>query len=164
MSINSLLLQELDAELAATRKILERVPSLPDYAPHPKSMPLGKLGPHVAQLPLMGLAVLGGPGLDFATMKHEPLEMESGPQLVAAFDALVAQLKDLLGTVPEAAWSEPWTLSWGGKELYQAPRFVAYRQMFMNHLVHHRAQVGTYLRQSGVPVPSTYGPSADEQG
>lgn len=163
MQIRDLLLQELDRELPATRRMLERVPSQPDYAPHPRSMPLGKLAPHVAQLPLLGLAVVTGPALDFAAMKNEPLALESGAQLVKVFDGLVAKLKGALATVSNEAWEEPWKLSAGDKVFFEGPRFVAYRQLFMNHLVHHRAQVGTYLRQSGVPVPSTYGPSADEQ-
>lgn len=163
MKINDLLLLELDRELPATRKMLERVPVQPDYTPHPRSMPLGKLAPHVAQLPMLGLAVLTAPGLDFATMKHEPLALESGAQLVKVFDGLVAQLRGALATVGDQAWEEPWQLSAGDRVIFKGPRFVAYRQLFMNHLVHHRAQVGTYLRQSGVPVPSTYGPSADEQ-
>ncbi len=163
MQIRDLLLQELEREVPATRKMLERVPVLPDYAPHPKSMPLGKLAPHVAQLPLLGLAVLTAPELDFATMKHEPVALESGAQLVKVFDGLVAQVKAALGAVSDKAWEEPWKLSWGDKVIFKGSRFAAYRQLFMNHLVHHRAQVGTYLRQAGVPVPGTYGPSADEQ-
>lgn len=163
MPINDLLVMELDREVPATRKALERVPVTPAFAPHPKSMSLGDLAPHVAQLPLFGMAVVTQPALDFADWKHPPVKLESGPQLAAAFDGFIAQLRAALGGVPDSAWTEPWKLTWKGQVLFEGPRFIAYRQMFLNHLVHHRAQLGTYLRLNGVPVPSTYGPTADEQ-
>ena len=163
MPINDLLVMELDREVPATRKALERVPVTPDFAPHPKSMSLGKLAPHLAQLPLLGLAVVTQPALDFADWKHAPVTLESGAQLALVFDGSIAQLRAAVVAMPESAWSEPWKLTAGGKVMFEGPRFIAYRQLFLNHMVHHRAQLGTYLRQSGVPVPSTYGPSADEQ-
>jgi hypothetical protein len=133
MSINELLILEFDQEMKNTRTTLERVPAdKKDFAPHSKSMPLGKLAPHVAQLPSFGLTVLTTPELDFSKRSFTPLQFESTDQLLKALD--------------EGSGS----------------RFLAYREMFLNHLVHHRAQLGVYLRLNGKPVPATYGPSADD--
>ncbi|HVB41067.1 MAG TPA: DinB family protein [Terriglobales bacterium] len=163
MDINALLLAEFDSELKATRAALERVPNQPDFAAHPKSMPLKNLAPHVAQLPEFGVLVLTTPGLDFATAQFQRLPFESAAQLVAAFDTGAARVRSALTAATENSWSANWKLSHGSATLFEGSRFVAYRQMFLNHLVHHRAQLGVYLRLLNVAVPRTYGPSADEQ-
>ena len=163
MQISDLLLSEFDAEAGKTRKTLERVPDgKGDYAPHVKSMPLGKLAPHVAQLGGFGLAVLTEPGLDFTQRKYTPLPFESAAQLVRVFDEGTAAVRKALQETTDARWSEPWKLSAGPRTIFEGTRFLAYRQMFINHLVHHRAQLGVYLRLNDEPVPSIYGPSADE--
>jgi uncharacterized damage-inducible protein DinB len=90
------------------------------------------------------------------------LPFESAEQLVSALDENAAKTRNALQQTPDEAWSEPWQLLFGGKSLFEGSRFLAYREMFLNHLVHHRAQLGVYLRLSGQPVPSIYGPSADE--
>jgi uncharacterized damage-inducible protein DinB len=164
MPISDLLLSELDEEVKKTRTMLERVPAEKgDFAPHPKSMPLSRLAPHVAELAGFGLSVLSGPGLDFADGTYTPLPFESVSQLVRVFDDGAAKVRGALQGVTDAAWTEPWKLSFQGKTLFEGPRFLAYRQMFLNHIVHHRAQLGVYLRLNSEPVPSTYGPSADER-
>jgi uncharacterized damage-inducible protein DinB len=163
MAISDLLLAEFEQEAAKTRTMLERVPDqASQFVPHPKSMPLGRLAPHVAELPGVGMAVLTGPGLDFAAGGYTPLPFESAAQLVRAFDEGAAKVREALPRVSDAAWTENWKLSFGDRTLFDGPRFVAYRQMFLNHVVHHRAQLGVYLRLNDTPVPSTYGPSADE--
>jgi uncharacterized damage-inducible protein DinB len=163
MPISELLLPEFDEEMKKTRTTLERVPAdKPDFAPHPKSMPLGKLAPHVAQLAGFGLTILTTPALDFATGSYKPLPMESAAQLVKAFDEGAAKVRSALASLPDEAWKQNWKLSIGAKTIFEGNRFLAYRQMFINHLVHHRAQLGVYLRLNGKPVPSIYGPSADE--
>lgn len=162
MSIGELLLEEFDEEIAKTRATLQRVPAQPDFTPHAKSTPLGRLAPHVAQLAGFGLAVLTTPSLDFAAGSYRPLPFESGAQLVAVLDEGAAKTREALARMPDAAWTERWELSMGGKRLFEGSRFLAYREMFLNHVVHHRAQLGVYLRLTGQPVPSTYGPSADE--
>jgi uncharacterized damage-inducible protein DinB len=163
MPISELLLPELDQELKITRTTLERVPvDKPDFAPHAKSMPLGKLAPHVAQLVGFGLTVLTTPELDFSKGSSKPLPFESVPQLLEAFDDGAAKVRAALEAMPDKAWTEPWKLSFQGKAIFEGPRFLAYRQMFLNHLVHHRAQLGVYLRLNNKPVPATYGPSADD--
>jgi uncharacterized damage-inducible protein DinB len=162
MSISALLLPEFEQEVKITRTMLERVPIRADFAPHPKSMPLGKLAPHVAELGGFGLTVLTTPELDFGKMTYTPLPFESPAQLVKAFDDGTAKVKSALESLPDKAWNENWRLAYSGKTIFEGPRFLAYRQMFLNHLVHHRAQLGVYLRLNGVPLPATYGPSADD--
>jgi len=162
MTISEALLPEFDQEMTSTRKTLERVPDKPDFAPHPKSMPLGKLAPHVAQLAGFGLSVLDTPQLDFSAGTYKPLPFESAAQLVRVFDEGAAKVRRALIDTPDEAWKANWKLAFEGHAIFEGPRFLAYREMFLNHLVHHRAQLGVYLRLNGVPVPAIYGPSADE--
>lgn len=160
--INELLLSEFDDEVKKTRAMLERVPILPDFKPHPKSMPLGKLAPHVAELAGFGVTVLTTPELDFGKSKSTRLPFESAEQLVKAFDEGAAKVRAALKNTPDEAWTQSWKLSFQGKPIFSGSRFLAYRQMFLNHLVHHRAQLGVYLRLNDKPLPATYGPSADD--
>jgi uncharacterized damage-inducible protein DinB len=163
MPISELLLPELDSEFKKTRTTLERVPAdKKDFAPHVKSMPLKKLAPHVAQLPDFGLTVLTTPELDFSKGSFTPLPFESTAQLVQAFDEGAAKVRAALVATPDEAWQQNWKLSFQGKSIFNGPRFLAYREMFLNHLIHHRAQLGVYLRLNDKPVPATYGPSADD--
>ncbi len=163
MRISDLLLAEFDEEVKKTRAMLERAPAdKAGFSPHPKSTPLGRLAPHVAQLGAFGLTVLTEPSLDFSQRSYTPLPLESAAQLVRVFDEGAAKVREALGKTDDAAWSDKWRLSFEGKTLFAGTRFVAYRQMFLNHIVHHRAQLGVYLRLNDVPLPGTYGPSADE--
>lgn len=163
MSISELLLPEFDEEMKKTRTTLERVPTdQPNFAPHPKSMPLGKLAPHVAQLAGFGVPILTSPEVDFAKGSYKPLVVESPAQLVKVFDEGATKVRETLASTPDEAWTENWKLLIGGKAIFDGTRFLGYRQMFLNHIVHHRAQLGVYLRLIGQPVPSIYGPSADE--
>jgi uncharacterized damage-inducible protein DinB len=164
MSINEFLLPELDEESKKTRTTLERVPAdKKDFAPHPKSMPLGKLAAHVAQLADFGLIILTTPELDFSTGSIKSLVFESPGQLVKAFDEGAAKVRAALKAGSDGSFKENWKLSFQGKTIFEGSRFLAYRQMFLNHLVHHRAQLGVYLRLNEKPVPATYGPSADDK-
>ena len=158
------IIREFDQECATTRRVLERVPSDKlSWKPHPKSMSLGMLAPHVAHLADFGLTVLTEPGLDFSQRSFAPLPFESAAQLVRVFDEGAAKVRRALEQVSDVAWSEPWKLSFQSKTIFEGSRFLAYRQMFLNHIVHHRAQLGVYLRLNSVPVPATYGPSADDR-
>ena len=162
--INALLLSEFDEEAKKTRAMLERVPIKADFAPHPKSMPLGKLAPHVAELAGFGFTILTTPELDFgAGPPRTRPPFESPEQLVKAFDEGAAKVREALKNTPDSAWTEPWKLSFSGKSIFSGSRFLAYREMFLNHLVHHRAQLGVYLRLNDKPLPATYGPSADDR-
>lgn len=163
MSTADLLIQEFEEEAEKTRKTLERVPQdKRPFAPHAKSMPLDRLAALVAQLPEFGVIVLTTPALDFGGGNFKALKFESAGQLVKAFDEHAAKLRAALQQTKESAWEEPWKLSMGPTVLFEGSRFMGYRQMFLNHLVHHRAQLGVYLRMNGISVPSVYGPSADE--
>jgi len=161
--ISELLLPEFDEEMKKTRTTLERIPAdKPEFAPHPRSMPLGKLAPHVAQLASFGLIILTTPELDFAKSSIKPVPLESAAQLVSLLDEGAAQTRNALLGTPDYAWQQNWKLMIQGKTIFEGSRFLAYRQMFINHIVHHRAQLGVYLRLNEGKVPAIYGPSADE--
>jgi len=160
--ISELLLVEFDEEAKKTRAMLERVPMNADYKPHAKSMPLGKLAPHVAELAGFGVTILTTPELDFGKSSSPRVPFESSAQLVKVFEDGASKVRAALKSTSENAWNEPWKLSFQGKPLFNGSRFLAYRQMFLNHLVHHRAQLGVYLRLNDKPLPATYGPSADD--
>ena len=163
MAITDLLLTEFDEEVKKTRTMLERVPAdRGDFAPHPKSMTLARLAPHVAELAGFGLSVLTQPGVDFSQGSYKPTPFESPAQLLRVFDEGAAKVRGALSGVADGAWSEAWKLSFQGRTLFEGTRFMAYRQMFLNHIVHHRAQLGVYLRLNDTPLPGTYGPSADD--
>lgn len=163
MTISEALLSEFDHEIANTRRTLERVPAeKADYKPHEKSMPMGKLAAHVAQLTGFGLTVLTAPGLDFSAGSYKPLPFESAEQLVKVLNEEATKVRAALAAAPDEAWQQNWKLSFQGKTIFEGTRFAAYRAMFLNHTVHHRAQLGVYLRLNDIAVPSIYGPSADE--
>lgn len=163
MQIRELLLPEFDVELNKTRKTLERVPEdKPDFKPHEKSMAMSRLAGHLAQLPIFGKVILTTPELDFATAGMRPLVMESRQQVLGAFDENVRQTREKLAGASDEELQQPWKLSSGGKPIAQGTRYEMLRGLLLNHIVHHRAQLGVYLRLNGVPVPSVYGPSADE--
>jgi hypothetical protein len=163
MPISELLLPEFDEEMKKTRATLERVPfDKKDFVPHAKSMPLGKLAPHVAELAGFGVVIMTTPGLDFASGGNRPRPSFDSAGLLKGFDEGAANARTALQNTRDEAWLEPWKLSFQGKQIFNGSRFLAYRQMFLNHLVHHRAQLGVYLRLNDKPVPSIYGPSADD--
>jgi DinB family len=164
MSISELLLPEFDAEMKTTRTMLERVPfDKKDFAPHAKSMTMEKLAPHVAELPGFGLTILTTPELDFSSGGPRPRPPFEKDGLLKFFDDGAAKVRAALKNVPDHVWTENWKLGFQGKPIFSGSRFLAYRQMFLNHLVHHRAQLGVYFRQNNVPLPATYGPSADDR-
>src|SRR5271154_3356462 len=126
MPINDLLLSEFDAEMKSTRVTLERVPAdKKDYAPHPKSMPLGKLAPHVAQLAGFGLIILTTPSYDFSAGSIKPLPFESADQLAQALDEGAAKVRAALQSTPDSAWKEKWKLTFQGKTIFEGDRFLA---------------------------------------
>ena len=163
MEIREMFLPEFDQEMQKTRAILERVPEgKPDFKPHEKSMALGKLAAHTAQLPEFAVRIVELPELDFSKSDMKPLVMESRQQLLAAFDAIVEKARAAIEKSSDEQWQKKWKLSFQGHTIIDAPRFLVYRGMFLNHIVHHRAQLGVYLRLNDVPLPGTYGPSADD--
>lgn len=167
MPLTDVLLPEFDEEMAATRKILERVPEgKPRWQAHPKSMTFARLATHVAQIPQWTVNSVTKEELDIAppgAPPTKPLVLEKTSELLALFDEKVREARAALAQVTDADLSKPWTFKVGGKTFWTKPRYHVYRRMMLNHLVHHRAQLGVYLRLNGVPVPGMYGPSADEK-
>jgi uncharacterized damage-inducible protein DinB len=168
MAIRDALLPEFDTEMASTRKMLERVPeSKVDYKPHAKSGSLGWLAWHVADLPHWVVETIHKDELDFAppgAPRQPAPTMESREQLLSTFDTKVANARAAIAGASDEHLAKPWTLKFGGNTIFSMPRADVLRSFVMNHLIHHRAQLGVYLRMNDVPVPGMYGPSADEKG
>ncbi len=166
MAIADLLLPEFDEEMAATRRVLERVPDGKSaWKPHPKSMTLGRLATLVAELPGWAVNVVMRDELDIAPPGGPPPKfdvLESAARILALFDTNAAAARAALVDAPDAAFKRPWAFKVGGRTVTTNPKFTVYRRSVLNHLVHHRAQLTVYLRLNGVPVPALYGPTADE--
>ena len=165
MAIKDALLPELDHEFATTRRLLERVPDDFDWKPHQKSMSLGQLAGHVANLPWWGSMTLEQNFYDVAsnapgTRLDAPRSRE---ELLKDFDTKAAALRARLSETTDAEMMEAWTLKSGPHEIFTMPRAMTFRSFVMNHLIHHRGQLSVYLRLKDVPLPSIYGPTADEQ-
>jgi uncharacterized damage-inducible protein DinB len=165
MTTAELLLLDYDIEMAGTRRVLERIPeNIPDFKCHGKSTPLGKLAMHVATLPNFGKTILTTPYLNMAdpSTKWPDQTFRSRDLTVATFDAAAADTRAALAASSEIHLAEPWKFSFGDRVISHSPRALAFRHMFFNHLIHHRAQLAVYLRLNDIPVPGLYGPSADE--
>ena len=158
----SVLYEDLDRELDSTRRVLERFPDgKNDWRPHEKSRTLGELAGHVAGIPGLGATILATDELDRSGRPAMP-SAGTAAELLAAFDANVAKLRAALATLDAGGLDRTWTMRMGGRVLVQNPKRVLMRVMVLSHLVHHRAQLGGYYRLLNVPVPSVYGPTADE--
>jgi uncharacterized damage-inducible protein DinB len=164
MTIAEVLLLDYDAEIQNTRRILERIPEdKPDWKPHDKSMPIGRLAVHAARLPEFATTILTTDDLNLANHKFPPMVFESREKLLAELEKTSTEARHALQSASDEHLQAHWKLSWGEKPIAEGPRAVLYRTMFLNHLVHHRGQLSVYLRLNEVPVPGLYGPSADEQ-
>ncbi|HEX4039935.1 MAG TPA: DinB family protein [Acidobacteriaceae bacterium] len=162
MTIAELFLLEFDEEMPATRRMLERVPETSFvWKPHEKSMTLGRLASHIAELParcatiITTEQVVRQPGT-------APWAAASTAELLAKFDATTAEARTALAGLGEDQLPVVWSIKMGDRTLASLPRVMALRRVFMNHLIHHRAQLGVFLRLIEVAIPGTYGPSADE--
>ena len=165
MALKDALLPEYDHEMATTRRLLDRVPEAEfSWKPHEKSMSLGQLSGHLANIPMWCSAVLDAPQFDLATAADQrPKAPASREALLREFDAKVAAARASLAARTEAELLTPWTLRQGSHEIFTLPRISAIRSFVMNHSIHHRGQLSVYLRLRNVPLPSMYGPTADEQ-
>ena len=162
MAIADGLLPEFDHEMTVTRKLLERVPEGNfDWKPHHKSMSLGQLAQHVATIPRWGDVTLSRTEFDLSS-EPAPAAMTTRAEMLAAFDRHVRDARAALVGKGDGELMAPWTLKRGGHTIFSMPRTGVWRAMVMSHLIHHRAQLGVYLRMHDVPLPSMYGPSADE--
>jgi uncharacterized damage-inducible protein DinB len=159
------LLQELEMEMPSTRKTLERIPEKFDWAPHQKSMTLGRLAQHLSELPDWAVKAISLDELDLAPPGVQPPPPQiatSRAQVLANFDKNLAGAKAALAGTNDEHLMKPWSLKMGGKTILTMPRVAVVRNFVLNHNVHHRAQLGVYLRLNNIAVPSVYGPSADE--
>ena len=167
MPINQALLGEFDHEMANTRKTLERVPDDKfDWKPHAKSMTTRQLAVHLAQFPSWMLSTLEVTEFDYAPVgapPYQPPPVNTRQDLLELFDRDVPKARAALQKASDPDLMAMWTLLAGGKTIFSMPRAAVLRGMVMNHMIHHRAQLGVYLRLNDVPVPALYGPSADEQ-
>ncbi len=162
MQIIPMLLQELDEEAQTTRKMLSRVPAGQfDWQPHPKSMKMKALATHIADLPSWVALALTTDELDFAVAEYNPENVADTEQLVDYFERQLASGKTQLEKAKEEQLSEPWLLRTGDVVHWKATRGEMIRHAFCQ-TVHHRAQLGVYLRLLDIPIPGSYGPSADE--
>jgi uncharacterized damage-inducible protein DinB len=166
MTISEILLQDFDSEISNTRRTLERVPEgKNEFKCHDKSMPFGKLAMHCATMPLFGHYIIEDDGMDLAAPKrpHIPLDFTTTAAALQQLDEAAAKCRASLAAATDEELSAPWRFSWGENLISNVSRSLTYRTMFFNHLIHHTAQLGVYLRLNDIPVPSLYGPSADEQ-
>lgn len=166
MTIGQSMLAEFDQEMQNTRKVLERLPDDKwGWKPHEKSGTVGWLAGHIATLPGWTTMTIKTEELDYAPVggpPYQPPKIESRKDALANFDKESAEARTALAGVSDQEMLKGWTLLAGGKEIFTMPRVACIRGYVMNHLIHHRAQLGVYYRLLGVPVPGLYGPSADE--
>ncbi len=156
------MLQELEQEAQTTRRVLERVPGTQlAWRPHEKARPLGQLALHVAIVPGGVAELIASPSPAQAPTFTDP-SPESASELVPALEQSIAKANQVLGGMDDAALMAKWRMMQGERELFAVPRMALLRSIMLNHWYHHRGQLTVYLRQLGLPVPSIYGPSADE--
>jgi uncharacterized damage-inducible protein DinB len=164
MAIKDGILPEFDHEMGSTRRLLERVPEA-DFAwkPHDKSFPLGHLAGHIANILHWVTITLDESSFDLAASGNEPpAPPATKAQLLQTFDANVAKARASIDAQTDPALFAPWTLKQGDQEMFTMPKVSVLRTFVMNHLIHHRGQLTVYLRLRSVPLPSIYGPTADE--
>lgn len=166
MSIAQTLLPEYDHEMVGCRKEFERIPDGKfDFKPHTKSSTLGQLCNHMAGIPGWISGTLRATEMDFSDPKVKammPAPVATRAALLELFDRCAAEGRAALSDTPDSEFGVTWTGKSDGKVVMAMPRIAVYRGFIMNHLIHHRAQLGVYLRLLDVPVPAIYGPSADE--
>lgn len=156
------MLQELEQETQTTRRVLERVPDNQlAWRPHEKARTLGELALHVAMVPGGVAELVASPSPAQAPQFTDP-SPKSASELIPALDQSIAKVKEVLGGMDDAALRATWRLMQGDRELLAVPRVAMLRSVMLNHWYHHRGQLSVYLRELGVPLPSIYGPSADE--
>jgi uncharacterized damage-inducible protein DinB len=164
MSIAKSMLPEFESEMASTRKLLERVPDNGDFKPHEKSMPMHRLAAHVAELPGWIPLTLNTTEFDVAPVGGAPYKSQEWTNRengLAMFDKNVTAARAALEKAEDSDMHVMWALKAGGAEVMAMPRIAVLRAFAMNHLIHHRAQLGVYLRLNDVPLPEMYGPTAD---
>jgi uncharacterized damage-inducible protein DinB len=157
------MLRELDEEAVTTRRVLERVPeNRLGWRPHQKARTLGELALHVAMVPGGVAQLVASPSPAQAPQFRQDPSPASTTELMPALDQSIATAKQVLGGMDDGALTATWRLTNGERELFATTRAAMLRSVMLNHWYHHRGQLTVYLRELGVPIPSIYGPSADE--
>jgi uncharacterized damage-inducible protein DinB len=160
--ISEMLLPEFDQEMQNTRKMLERIPDDKfDYKPHEKSMTLGRLAGHVAEFPSWAVHTLAMEVLEMQP-GQQAYEPKSKQEVLAKFDKDLAEARERIAAASDEDFQKIWKFIYAGKEIIALPRREVMRGMVLNHMIHHRAQLGVYLRLNEIEIPGMYGPSADE--
>lgn len=165
MKMSAALLPEFDQEMATTRRVLERVPDdRLGWKPHDKSMSLGRLASHIAEVPGLMDMIIQREGFDIAARDggYKPHDLGSNREILELFDSVTRQVRATLDSAEDQTLLQPWTLRKGDHVVFTLPRIAALRAMVFSHIIHHRGQLSVYLRLNDVAVPSIYGPSADE--
>jgi uncharacterized damage-inducible protein DinB len=162
MALREAILTEYDHEVGTTRRVLERMTDgALAFRPHPRSMSMGGLATHLANLPNWADPILNGTRLDLADAPARQTERTSRADILRAFDEAAALARRALDKT-DAELVAPWTLARNGQEVFVVPRLAAFRTFVLNHLIHHRGQLSVYLRLNDIPVPPIYGATADE--
>jgi uncharacterized damage-inducible protein DinB len=168
MSISQALLPEFDHEVATTRKVLDRLPEDKyGWKPHEKSFTAGRLASHIAEMGGWGATTMSTEVFDFApggVPTNPAFNASSKEELMGAYDKMMAETRAAIAAAGDADFMVNWTLQNNGQTLMTMPRIAVIRSFVMNHVIHHRGQLSLCLRLLDVPVPSIYGPSADEPG
>ncbi len=166
MSIAEGLLPEFEQEIESTRKVLERVPDEKlARSPHEKSMTLGQLASQLANLPVWTRLSLDQDEFDVSPPEGDGSgtpQLASTPEILGSFDRNAADAREAIASASDGTFFELWTLKSGGETLFSVPKIGVVRRFVLNHLIHHRGQMTVYLRLLDVPVPQTFGPTADE--
>ena len=165
MDIQKELIAEYDRELVSTRKMLDAIPVDADltWKANPKSMTLGRLAAHVAETAgAWGVDTLSKDGLNFDMGSYKPWQPASKAEILEKFDTDTSKAKQIFLRLDPVKWDDNWRMTAGDQVWIDDSRYAVYRNWVINHLVHHRAQLGRDLRTLGAPIPGMYGPSADE--
>lgn len=164
MPINQLLIEEFERESKTTRSILEKIPTEHiSYKPHEKSMALGALAAHIGEIHGWLDLMLNGEELDFATMNYTPPVIKESADIMKVFEDNLAIGKSELQNAVNEKFNGTWRMRHGERIFFELPRTEVVRTWVFNHIVHHRAQLGVYLRMLNIALPSSYGPTADAQ-
>jgi len=165
MPLIDALLPEFDREMGLTRRALERVPDGQfEWKPHPTSVTLGRLAEHLTEMPHWATMTMTQSGIEMtAERRPDYVRPATRAAVLAQFDKYLKEGRGHVAGKTDPEFFAPWTLKAGGRELFTMPKIAVMRNFVMNHMIHHRGQLLVYLRMLGVPVPSIYGPSGDEQ-
>ena len=153
---------EFEQEAPVTKKMLELIPDSEwNWKPHEKSMTIGKLGTHIAEIPHWAADIINRSEFDMIPAEHKPTVCNNHAEAVAMFEKNMKSAIQAMGIQSDAYMMEPWTFKNQGKPVFTMPRISTLRAMFLNHVIHHRGQLSVFLRLKNVPLPSVYGPTAD---